>query len=395
MSNKPQDSRPIRVLHVIDSLGAAGAEHQLVNLVSHLRRHGVESEVAVLQEPYTLKPLFDRLGVTVHTMDHRDGRNFFSTTPRLSRLQQKGNYDIVHGHLWNSITAVGLSKLRSRKEKRFVTFHNSAYQQFPARSVARRMRKVFDRLLLRYSIDQCVAVTQFIARSNETLLGVPQVEMIFNGIDLAVLPVVTKQERADIRRRLECSEGDFLIVTAGRLAAQKGQSFLIEAIGLLNPQTPNIKGLIFGEGPARQELQDQIASRGLESKISMPGSIEHAALFRAIAAADVFVFPSIREPFGLAAAEAMALGTPVIASAVDGLPELIEDGVSGKLVRAGEAAELATAISALISDPTLRLRYALAGQKRARELFDIRLLTGRLAGLYRRTLGREAGSVSA
>ena len=127
----------------------------------------------------------------------------------------------------------------------------------------------------------------------------------------------------------------------------------------------------------------------------MPGSVEQASLFRAIAAADVFVFPSIREPFGLAAAEAMALGTPIVASAVDGLPELIEDGVSGKLVQACDAADLAHAISALVSDPALRLQYATAAKTRARELFDIARLSGQLAALYRRVLGRESGSVSA
>jgi len=395
MSNSPQASRPLRVLHVIDSLGPAGAEHQLVSLVSHLRRHGVASEVAVLQQPYTLKPLLDGLGVTVHTMDHSNGKHFFATAHRLSSLLRKRDFDIVHAHLWNSIVAVGLSKVRYSKEKRFLTFHNSSYQHFRARSIVRRIRKIFDRLLLRYSIDQCVAVTRFIATSNQRLLGVPRVEMIFNGIDLAGLPVFAKEEREEIRQRLGCGEGDFLIVTAGRLAEQKGQSFLIESIGLLNPQTPNIKGVIFGEGPARQELQNQIASRGLESKISMPGSVEQASLFRAMAAADVFVFPSIREPFGLAAAEAMARGTPIVASAVDGLPELIEDGVSGKLVQAGDAADLAHAISALVSDPALRLQYATAAKKRARELFDIARLSGQLAALYRRVLGREAGSVSA
>src|SRR3954471_22430 len=170
MSNSSQASRPLRVLHVIDSLGPAGAEHQLATLVPHLRRHGVECDVAVLQKPYTLKALFDRLGVTVHTMDHSNGKNFFATAYGLSVLLHKGDFDIVHAHLWNSIAAVGLSTLRSRKEKRFLTFHNSAYQQFPAKSIVRRLRKIFDRLLLRCSIDQCVAVTQFIATSNQELL---------------------------------------------------------------------------------------------------------------------------------------------------------------------------------------------------------------------------------
>jgi glycosyltransferase involved in cell wall biosynthesis len=395
MSNSPQATRPLRVLHVIDSLGPGGAEHQLATVVSHLRRHGVDSEVAVLQRPYTLKPLFDRLGVTVHAMDHSSGRNFCATSYGLSALLHKRDFDIVHAHLWNSIVAVGLSKIGSRKEKRFVTFHNSVYDSFPVKSLIRRLRKIFDRLLLRFAVDHFVAVSRYIAASNQRLLGISHVEMIFNGLDFAEIPSFTEQEKANIRNELGCASADFLIVTAGRLSEPKGQAVLLDAVGSLTGIKKNIKVIMFGEGSFRPELQNKVSALGLESQVSMPGSVQQSVLFRAMAACDTFAFPSFHEAFGLAAAEAMALGAPVIASAVDGLPELIEDGVSGKLVRVGDAAELATAIAALISDSALRSKYASAAQKRARELFDIELLTGQLAALYRRALGTEAGSVSA
>src|SRR5207302_1815356 len=100
----------------------------------------------------------------------------------------KGDFDIVHAHLWNAIVAVGLSRLGSRKEKRFVTFHNSVYDSFPVKSLIRRLRKIFDRLLLRFTIDRCIAVSRYIAASNESLLGIPHVEMIFNGLDFAEIP---------------------------------------------------------------------------------------------------------------------------------------------------------------------------------------------------------------
>jgi colanic acid/amylovoran biosynthesis glycosyltransferase len=96
----------------------------------------------------------------------------------------------------------------------------------------------------------------------------------------------------------------------------------------------------------------------------------------------------------------MAIGTPVVASAVDGLPELVEDGVSGKLVPARDAEQLSRAIGELMQDPALRQRLAAAARQRARALFDIAVLSGDLASAYRKALGADAsqqaaGSVSA
>src|SRR5882724_9630488 len=127
----------IRVLHVIDSLGAAGAEHQLVTLLPSLRRNGVECDVAVLQAPYTLQPLFDAQGIKVHRLEVTSGKNFLSSSLRLGKLLRAEKYDVVHAHLWHSITAAALSKFVAKGEKRVVTFHNSEYQQFPAKGVVR------------------------------------------------------------------------------------------------------------------------------------------------------------------------------------------------------------------------------------------------------------------
>src|SRR5262249_23269907 len=139
----------------------------------------------------------------------------------------------------------------------------------------------------------------------------------------------------------------------------------------------------------RSELEQRVRSLGLESKISLPGSVEQSVVFRGIAAADVFAFPSVNEPFGLALAEAMALGAPVVATTVDGLPELVEDGVSGKLIPPRDAQGLAEAITELASDRALRARLTAAAQRRASERFDIKVLSARLVAMYKRALGGE------
>src|SRR5882724_3586538 len=219
----------IRVLHVIDTLGAAGAEHQLATLLPSLRQCGVECEVAVLQAPYTLEPLFGEQGIAVHRFDVRDTRNFLSSSLRLGKLLRRENYDIVHAHLWHSITATALSKLFSRGKRRVVTFHNSEYQQFPPRSIIRRLRRIFDRAMLRLAIDHYTSVTHFIARSNEALLHLPPNKVIFNGLDLAKFRTLSNEHKFSMRESLGVRKGEVLIVSAGRLAEQKGLSVLVDA----------------------------------------------------------------------------------------------------------------------------------------------------------------------
>ena len=150
-----------------------------------------------------------------------------------------------------------------------------------------------------------------------------------------------------------------------------------------------IRVLIYGDGPLKQNLQNQIDGLGLESVIKLIGLAQHQELFEVMSAADVFAFPSHHEPFGLAGAEAMALGTAVVASSVDGLPEVIEDRISGRLVPANDPQALADTIRELIANPDLRRSLALAGQQRTREKFDIAITSAELAALYRAALGLE------
>jgi glycosyltransferase involved in cell wall biosynthesis len=382
--------KTIRALHVIDTLGAAGAEHQLATLIPSLRQHDIECEVAVLQAPYTLQPLFEERGIKVNRLDLWDARNFISSSIRLGKLLRAGQYDIVHAHLWLSITAVALSKPFSGKQKRFVTFHNSEYQQFPVHGPIRWLHRVFDRGALRYGIDYSVSVTRFIARSNQELLNAPTSQVIFNGLDLTTLPVLPPEQRRQIRAKLGVRPDEFLVITAGRLGMHKGHSVLIAAVNKMALEGAPIRLLIYGNGPLRQKLQNEIASLGLESVITLSGLAHHTDLFAAVSAADVFAFPSLKEAFGLAAAEAMAVGTAVVASGVDGIPEVVENGVSGILVPANDPQVLAAALRELKDDPCKRAALALAGQKRVREKFDISKVSAELAALYRTALGLKS-----
>jgi len=154
-----------------------------------------------------------------------------------------------------------------------------------------------------------------------------------------------------------------IVIAVGRLYEQKGYFDLIEAFSRLEMDRP-VKLVILGEGELRGQLEDFIASKGLQNDIWMPGFVENP--WACMRDADVFVLSSHWEGFGNVIVEAMACGTPVVVTDCDyGPREIINNGEDGILVPVGDVARLADEIDALLSDENERLRLGEAGKKRA------------------------------
>jgi len=149
-----------------------------------------------------------------------------------------------------------------------------------------------------------------------------------------------------------------LVVSAGRLLRFKGFQGLMEAVGIMVAENPAIWLHIIGAGPMRDELGRMIADRHLETAVALVGPLTRAETLACLRAADVFALNSAAEGFSHMILEAMALGTPVVATCAGGNPELIEDGVTGLLVAPGDRAALASAIQRLLKDPDTRSRIA-------------------------------------
>jgi len=139
---------------------------------------------------------------------------------------------------------------------------------------------------------------------------------------------------------------------------------------------------LFGVGPLESEIRNQIRALKLENEIRIHLPIPRVELMTILSAADLFVMSSINEGFPLAPAEAMMLELPVLATAVGGVPELVEDSVSGILVEAGNPEALADAMARLAANTALRTRLGQAGRTRILENFTVDALLPRWQNFY-------------
>lgn len=177
---------------------------------------------------------------------------------------------------------------------------------------------------------------------------------------------------------------DPVIGAVAFLTKRKGLRYLISAFRKALDRHPGAFLKIAGEGEERRNLQQQIHALDLDDNVELLG--ERTDIRRLMNGFDVFVLPSLWEPFGLVIAEAMACGKPVIATHVGGIPEIIEDGVTGILVPPADVDRLADALVALLRDTDRRVAMGGAGRQRFLEHFDARIMSKRYEALYERLL---------
>ena len=159
-----------------------------------------------------------------------------------------------------------------------------------------------------------------------------------------------------------------LVLAAGRLSPEKGFHVLVQSARLILEKVPDVRFVLFGNGAERPRLERLVAELGLQDHFHMPGFCDH--LDSLIPSADVVVLPSFTEGLPNVALEASAAGVPVVATAVGGTPEVVEDGVTGFLVPAGDPCALAERVTALLSNTRLARHFGEAGRQRMIDHFS-------------------------
>ena len=372
----------MRILHVIESLELGGAERSLLNVLPSLAHAGNDVEVAALWGPYPLARDLEAGGIPVHRLDIGNRWNIPSGTAKLVRLLRRGRYDVVHAHLFFSTLYVAASKPWAPRARRVATFHNLGFDSYPHTGAWRRARKSLQRWFTRRGFDATTAVSDAVARHYDGHLRLPPSVIIPNAV--VVEPGRNGGEAT--RARFGLSPQSFVVVVPARFVPEKGHRHLLDALSELRRRDLRPEVILLGTGPVREAVAHRIEELDLSGQVRIHPTVPHQELVELLRAADAFVSSSTFEGSPLSIAEALSLGTPVLATAVGGVPELAEDGVSGILVPPGDVSALADGLARLMTDEPLRRRLAAAGRDliQSRQAPDV--VATELVELYRRVL---------
>jgi D-inositol-3-phosphate glycosyltransferase len=302
---------------------------------------------------------------------------------------ERRRYVVVHGHYW--LGGLVAERLRAAWGVPWVqSFHTLARTKTRA-GLPHDERRAAAETRLVTAADRLVTGSVSEARDLMRLYGAPRNRICVAqpGVDLRVL---RPRDTAALRAELQL-EGHRVLLFAARLEPLKGADVLVGAVARLSeqPRFDDVITLVIGEdsgdgstgGGERRRLEAVAGGHGLAARVRFLGAVEHENLADYYALADVCVVPSRTETFGLVALEAQALGTPVVASAVGGLTEIVVDGETGILVGDRDPQAFADAIATLLDDPQLLGRMGTAARVRA-STFTWTRAVDRLAAIYKR-----------
>jgi glycosyltransferase involved in cell wall biosynthesis len=178
------------------------------------------------------------------------------------------------------------------------------------------------------------------------------------------------------------------VLSIGRFVAEKGHRHLLEAAARIERTKPGAHWVLVGAGELEASLKHQARGLGLESRVHFTGWRDDIP--EVLAVSDVFVLPSESEGFGRVVVEAMAMARPVVATAVGGVPEIVQDGQTGILVPPSDPAALADAVRSLLDDPARASRLGAAGRARAESRFTLTAHVDGVERVYAEVLGGHA-----
>lgn len=377
----------MKILLVIDALGASGGERQLLSLLPGLRAQGIETEIAALMAPYTLATDFERLGVRVHRINIPHRWALLHGLARLRRAIVKGKFDalwatLYFAHVHAAMVGAVMPGLP------LILWHQSPGYTNPVyRGVWPSIRAAIHGLACRRAYLN-VACSKAVAEDFEQVFSLPKMPVIYNAVPPESLPgPIDRETRESIRSLYGVADNEFLLTIAARLSRDKGHHTLIEALGMLSGQGARAICVAAGDGPLEPELRAHVNRKGLGGSVLFVGSLPQPELFRLMQSSDAVVLPSVQESLGLAAIEAMAIGTPTVLTNYYGLAELAADGAAFT-APAGDAAKLAEAIRSALHDRQMRGSVISVARERVTKKFIIHAIIPKWAAVLRTAVGQ-------
>lgn len=366
---------PVKIMLLIAANNVSGPVKGVFQLIENM--DPAEFEIKLYDFQYNDEKEDDFLnavqawGISVGVLIQKN-RSYFSLVRQVVREVREKGYDVVQSHGFKP-TFLGFFTRLFCDVKWICFMHGTTSENLKV-----KMYNLVDNILQR-GADRTVLVSE--AQRQKVLGGsnLKRVHVLHNAVDVAN-PMPMSAETRPVRELFGIPTESKIILTVGRFSPEKGMDVLLEAFALLVSQVENVCLVLVGDGQERPAMEQQIDRLGLNDMVHFAGYTDTPGDY--VAEADVLVLPSRSEGIPNAVLEAMAMGKPVVATAVGGVPEIIIDGISGRLVAPEQPDLLAQALTEVLNDPDLYQRFVIEGKRRVQEAFSIQARVAKLQTLY-------------
>jgi glycosyltransferase involved in cell wall biosynthesis len=367
----------IRVVEILATGTSGGAQEHVYSLMTRLDLARFDASVVSLSPGSAVRKL-ERAGFEVLVIDEPDEA---VAVGMLTAHLVETRPDVVHTHMYRADiigtkAVIALANAGHRRPYLVSTVHSSRIRSMEDRETIRRLTP---------QMDQLIAVSKSIERkiADEHRDGAP-VRLIYNGVDLDRYD--HQEPCCTLRDEYGMEPGSQIVGVVARLEPEKGHLTLLDAWPHVLRRVPDAYLLMVGEGSQREALAARAAENRVAHRVVFTGRRDDVPAVTA--ALDVAVLPSHREAQGLSILEAMALSRPVVASDVGGIPEMIEDGVTGLLVPHDQPEALAAAIVRLLTDHSLADTIARAAHDLVHDRFCVQVMVRSVEEIY--TIGARS-----
>jgi len=365
----------ITVAYLINSLAPGGAERFLVDLIKHLPKQRVEPVVLCLYREGEFAKELESVGVPIQVIGVP--RKFgFGGYRLVFRAIRQARPDILHCHLlegcWYGLPSGWLARVPIR-----IAHLQNCHWYLPLKL------RLFDRFVFQFG-HAALGCSKAVLKFYKEKMRYPEQKLylVYNGIDVNRFKDLPSKNEA--RQLLGLQQDEIVVATVASLTPQKGHEFLIRAIPKIVAAFPRVRFLFVGDGVLRSDLEFLANNLGVREHIQFMG--KRFDVPKILAASDIFVLPSLWEGFGIALVEAGLSGIPAVASRIDGIVEVIEDGKSGILVPPKDTEALAEAILTLIQRPDLRHQMGRVAREVCLARFDISAIARYVLSIYEELL---------
>jgi glycosyltransferase involved in cell wall biosynthesis len=366
---------PMKILHINTEKTWRGGEQQTLYLLKGLKKRNITSHL-LCQPGSPMEERTKKAEIEVFPVAMRGEVDLFASYQLRTHIK-RFNYDIIHSHTSHAHTLAFLASLGIRTRllvSRRVDF-----------SIFRHSFLHLSGIKYRFMTDYYIAISHKI---KDILVqdGVPRqrIFVVHSGIDPERFTAVSMDY---LIPEFNLKSNEPVVVNVAHLAGHKGQQYLVRAIPLVLAKIPAARFFIVGEGKLMNELQALAASLGLNKELIFTGFRQDVGAFYHVA--DLFVMSSVQEGLGTAVIDALALGKPVVATNSGGIPEIIRNGETGRLVAPADPTALAEGIIELLTNPERAKQMARRGQEVVRQDFSVEAMVDKNVEVYQQILSAD------